>query len=495
MRVFKVNNVETLLLSGWTLSDRINSRTSFQATCLKTANVNIGTSVHLYDGSFDIFVGFIKSINLYEESGVVYSNIECTDNTAIADRRIVAFAIENMLAKDIIEDYVFPILQEEGITLGNISDGVYITKAVFNYLTCSKVMDYIVNLSPSYSWNIDQYGNLNYFTKGDYSAPFVLDSSTQHFNFKPSQNMEAYRNRQYVRGGKGYTSLQVDQYPTSQPDGTSRDFIFRYKVAKKPTKLEIYVSGNWDEVAQTDIGILNLDTGKKWYYSYDNNIITQDQSETPLTTSNKIRMSYYGLRNIFVITDDIDEIYNRYSIEGYGTGLYENMAVEKTLVSIEQVQQYANGLLSKYSETKDNLSFSTNLNGLKSGQLLRVTKPLFDIDSNFLIESVNMKAINHDTYQYDIKCLDGASLGGWENYFKTLINNVNSYEIGADETLFNVKLFSEKINYVSYTYYFDRVLVFPSDTLEPSDTLNVGELTFIDYYSERVENDVITPPA
>lgn len=494
MRTFQVNGRETLLLAGWSISDRINTRSSFRGTCAYTADVNIGANIFLYDGDFDIFKGLIKSISLYEESGVVYSSIEASDNTAVADRRIVAFAVENKTAKQIIEDYIYPVLAEEAVGLGNISDGVFITKGVFNYLTASKAMDYLVSLSPSYSWNIDQDFNLNYFTKGDYTAPFSIDSSTQHFNLKPSQNMEAYRNRQYIRGGKGYTSLQVDQYPTSQPDGTSRDFIFRYKIAKKPTKLEYYAGSSWYEIAQSDIGILNLDTGKKWYYSYDSNIITQDQSETVLTSSNKIRMSYYGLRNIFVITDNVEEIDNRYEAELYGTGIYENMAVEKTLVSIEQVQQYANGLLEKYSETKDSVSFSTITDGLKAGQLIYINKPLFGIDANFLIESVSMKAINHNTYQYDVKCLDGASLGGWETYFKTLINNVNSYEISADETLSNVKLISERVNFSSVYYEHRRTLVFPSETLLPSDDLSLGTMTFIGQYNERVEGDEITPP-
>jgi hypothetical protein len=492
MRIFKVNNVETTLLSNWSLSDKINSRSSLNGTCIKTANVNIGSSINFYDGTFVIFKGIIVTLDLYEDSGVVYSNFSAADLTAIADRRIVAFTVENKTAKEIIEDYILPSLNEEGVTAGNISTGVYITKGVFNYLTCAKSMDYLVNLSPSYNWNIDKDFKLNYFAKGDYTAPFSIDLNTQHYNFKPSQNMDAYRNRQFVRGGKGYTSLQIDQYPTSQPDGTSRDFIFRYKIGKKPTKLEVYSGGVWTEVSQSDIGILNLDTEKKWYYSYDNNIITQDQVETVLSSGKLIRMSYYGLRNIFIISDDVDEIENRKITEGFGSGIYENMAVEKTLVSTEQVQQYASGLLEKYAETKDWLSFTTSVDGLMAGQLIYINKPLFGIDANYLIESVNMKAINYNTYQYDVKCLDGASVGGWESYFKNLINNVNSYELSADEVLFNVKYFSEMIKYVSETFIYDKDLVWLNDNLPPSDQLDIGNTILLGYYNEFVESIEVT---
>lgn len=497
-RILEINNVATPILVGWSVVDRINTRSTLSFSAVKTINIQIGATIDFYDNDIDnpitIFRGLISHINLYQEGDTIFCEVEAVDNTAIADRRIVAFAVENLTAKEIIEDYIFPILQEEGVTLGDISTGVFITKGVFSYLTCSKAMDYLVNLSPSYSWNIDNDMRLNYFTKGDYSAPFNIDSSTYHFNFKPTQIMEQYRNRQYIRGGKGYTSLQIDQYPTSQPDGTSRDFVFRYKIAKKPTKLEYFATGNWYEIAQSDIGILNLDTGKKWYYSYDNNIITQDQSELVLTTSNKIRMSYYGLRNIFIITDNLEEISNRQVIENYGTGIYENLTVEKSLVTTEQAQQFGNGLLEKYAEVKDKIEFKTISNGLRSGMLIYVNMPLFYIDANFLIESVTTRAINSNTYEYSIKALDGASVGGWEEYFKTIIKSVNSFEISADEVLYNVKLLNEMVNFSSYLYGYNRTLVFPSETLEPSNTLNIGQMTILEFISERVDGDIITTP-
>ena len=91
------------------------------------------------------------------------------------------------------------------------------------------------------------------------------------------------------------------------------------------------------------------------------------------------------------------------------------MINESSLRSTAQAQQYGQGIMAKYGGPN---CFATIESGLEAGQLLRVVKPLFDIDDNFLIESVDVAAYGPDEIEYQVSALDGASIGGWEQFFQ-----------------------------------------------------------------------------
>lgn len=468
MREFKISNQKVIVDSNWRISYKLNQRTTLSMTVVNLKeldSIDEGDAVQVYNDSVLIFSGIIYSIRVYEgRKGSVYYDLQVVDNSALADKRIIADVAENMTAGDIIRNKILPILAEEGVSEGIIQDGTIVSKAVFNYIYCNNALDYLKDIT-GFNWQIDKDRKLNFFSRETNIAPFILNNSFPHSRFEKNSSMENYRNKQYIRGSQGETSVQEKEKPTPRPDGQSRNFILRFPVAKKPT---IYI--NNIQVPDSQVGVNGIDTNKKWYFSYNSNTLSQDSSETPLTSTDVLEITYIGLRNIMMILENAAQISERKSKESGTSGIYECMINESSLKSTAQAMQYGHGIMAKYGEVSDRISFSTLQTGLEAGQLLRVFKPLFGINDNFLIESVDVSAYGHEI-EYQITALDGASIGGWEKFFKNIINIGQNFTISEDEIIVTVQSFDETEQFEGRIDIKVYNCIYPSETLYPTETI------------------------
>lgn len=469
MREFRISGQKVLVAPGWQISYKLNQRTTLSMTVVdlqELDSIDEGDSVEVYNNSELIFSGIVYSKREYEGMReVVFYDLQVTDNSALADKRLIVGVAENMKAGDIVREKILPVLAEEGVTAGEIQDGVVISKAVFNYIYCNNALDYLKDIT-GFNWQIDKHRKLNFFSRETNISPFVLSDTVPHSGFEKISSMENYRNRQYIRGSQGETAVQQKEKPTPKPDGQSRSFILRFPVAKRP---DIFIKGV--QVPDSQIGVNGIDQNKKWYFSYNSNTITQDNSETPLSPTDTLEVTYIGLRNIMVILENTAGISDRKSKESGTSGIYEHMINESSIKSSAQALQYGQGILQKYGEVNDKISFSTIMQGLEAGQLLKVVKPLFKIDDYFLIESVNVSAFNQDEVEYQVTALDGASLGGWEQFFKDIIKESKDYAISEDEIIVTVQSFDEVEIITSQMGIKVFNTLYPSDILYPSNTL------------------------
>jgi hypothetical protein len=469
MREFRISGQKVLVAPGWQISYKLNQRTTLSMTVVdlqELDSIDEGDSVEVYNNSELIFSGIVYSKREYEGMReVVFYDLQVTDNSALADKRLIVGVAENMKAGDIVREKILPVLAEEGVTAGEIQDGVVISKAVFNYIYCNNALDYLKDIT-GFNWQIDKHRKLNFFSRETNISPFVLSDTVPHSGFEKTSNMENYRNRQYIRGSHGETAVQQKEKPTPKPDGQSRNFILRFPVAKKPT---IYI--NNVQVPESQVGVNGIDQGKKWYFSYNSNTISQDNSQTPLSTTDVLEITYIGLRNIMMILENTSGISDRKAKESGTSGIYENMINESSIKSSAQALQYGQGILQKYGEINDKISFSTIIPGLEAGQLLRVVKPLFKIDDYFLIESVNISAFSQDEIEYQVTALDGASLGGWERFFKNIIDAGRDFAISEDEVIVTVQSFNETEMLTSQIEVKTFNVLYPSDNLYVSNSL------------------------
>lgn len=91
-----------------------------------------------------------------------------------------------------------------------------------------------------------------------------------------------------------------------------------------------------------------------------------------------------------------------------------------------------------------------------------------NLEDSFLIESVTARDDKGLT-QYNIKCLDGSALGGWEQFFKSLLNENKKLVIRENEVLVLLNTTLEQQAWVEEaegTVYACHV---PSDSLFPSE--------------------------
>lgn len=432
-RSIKISDTPVQIAPNWSISDKINSISTmgFTITDLLTlAEINIGDSVEFFDGTTKIFSGIIKSISEYEpDYNRLQYSVQASDNNALADKRLIASNTIDTTAGDIVTNEILPILAEEGVTAGTIDCDIVIKKATFNRIKVSEALDQLKDLT-GYIWDIDKEKTLNFIDPSTNAADFELTSDIQHKSFSRVRNLNTYRNVQYVRGGKGQTSTQSNESPTPEPDGISRKFITRFPLAEKPT-----ITINSVEVDEDDIGINGLDTNKKWYFTYNSNIITQDEAESVLTSADTIDITYKGLYDLLSLVESIGEIEERATAEAGTSGKYEILNEEKSIDESGQATQYAEALIDKYAKITNKISFTTEYGQVRAGELLTVTKPLYGIDESFLIESVNISAADSETIQYQVSGLSGESIGGWEEFFKQIINTGKTYVIGQNEVL------------------------------------------------------------
>lgn len=445
MRTLKIQGTTVVFESNWNVSSKINARSTASFNVLDLnglSGIDVGDDVELTNDAAVIFSGIVSNVQKSESTpGVLEWSITCSDNCAKADKRIVADAAQSKTMKQTIIDHLLPILQEEGISADTslIIDGPFINRVVFPYWTVSKALDHLCDLA-GLNWNIDNNKKLRVFDRAEYVAPWTLTDLVQHKNFKQSQSMTKYRNRQYVLAGTGKTSLQSTEVPTPKPDGVSRKFILRFPVAETPV---IYINGI--AVPTENIGVNGLDKDKAWYFSYGSNVISQEPEEDVLNDSDGISVDYYGMYPIRTVLDNDAGITERQSAEPGTSGIYESVVSEKSLNTVSQATDYANALILKYGNVPDKVSFSTSVNGLEAGQLITITKPLYGISESFLIESIAIRPSDGDAVLYNISALDGAAVGGWEVFFKDLIGQATAVVVDDNEVLVVVKRISATI--------------------------------------------------
>ena len=440
-RTYKIANTLVLVNPNWFCEKKLNTRAVFDVEVvdlLTLSEINIGDSFTFLVDAVVNFSGVIKSIDEYEEEkGRLYYQLLVTSNSALADKRVVGKTYENQLAGDIFKDIRINQLNDENVTIGTIQDGANISKAIFNYIPVSEAFDRIKDLT-GFVWEIDNDLNLNFYDRATNAATFQITDSSVVYNFRRKKTLSNYRNVQYTRGGKGRTDTQTDAVPTPKPDGESRNFIVPYPLAEKPT-----ITINSSAIASIDVGVRGFDTAKKWYFSYGSEIITQDITETVLTDSDSITVTFVGLFPLFVEARDEGEITARATVEG-NSGKYEVLNTERSLDTIQSTSDYANGLLRKYGEVTDKITYSTYTDGLEAGQLQKITRSLYGIDDDFLIESIIMHP-DGEKIVYEIIALDGAAIGGWENFFKELLKTKNDYVISDNEVLIKLQAMADNI--------------------------------------------------
>lgn len=394
--------------------------------------------------------------------GTVQSEIDCVDRNQVADRHVVARVYENMLAGDIIRDIVANDLAGEGIqTQGEplsatgsqvgtgivgsavvgriiesgVSDGPMIERAVFNYMTASQVFSELAELV-GYYWNIDHFDLLTFAPREQIVAPFQVGEVeisdtllTQHRfrNMDVEDSRDQYRNKQFLRAGTEITDPRTEDF---KGDGATQAFLLAFPAAREPS---VTVNG----VAKT-VGIKGVDPAGShdWYWNAGNVQIVQDDGAVPLTTTDTLSVTYQGSFPIVIGTADSAEIAARAAVEG-GTGVYEDVAEDATIDSMDLAIDKAGGLLRKYGRVPRRVTFEIDHHGLKPGQLLTMGAPLHEVTGPYLVESVGIQDVpgRSDYLKRQVTILSGEHVDNWIDFFRKLANSGRRFNIRENERL------------------------------------------------------------
>jgi hypothetical protein len=363
------------------IRDNINARStaSFIVDYNIGESLSVGEQVIIYDDATKIFAGEIDESELsYLQGGTTGKrkryNVQCIDFNQITDRRKVAASYENQTLSYIINDIVTNVLSIEGVTLGTVDFGsTVISQAVFNYIKVSQAFDYLKSLIPDLNWDINYDKELNFFQRSNNLGVGFTDANTERMTLKETR--QQYTNKIFIEAGDSTTE--------TKPDGESKIFGVRFPVSTKPI-----IKINSVAVSDSDVGILGLDIGKKWYWQKNSRNITQSIVETTLIDTDTISVSYQGLKPIRVTADNPAGQNDRASIEG-GSGLYERNEIQKSIDTKAGAKQLADSLLIKYGTIPRNIMIQTK-EYRQSGQLVNVNSSNLEILEDTLITDVKI---------------------------------------------------------------------------------------------------------
>lgn len=430
-----IDGVKVELKKGSLLVElRIEERSIAEFTVIDTAGVlsyQKGQPVEIYDVTNTLIFGGVIDTpekTTMAPSGGLYHPIRCVDWHYLADKRLVAESYLATSAGDIVKDIRTKYLVAEGVTVGNIEDGPDIVEAVFNYVRASEAYDALAEKAGKI-WYIDENKALYFVNRDTTPAPWNWTTHTP----KPagskaflSGGNPKYRNRQYIRGGRGTTALQTE---TFTGDGVTVAFTVGFPFQQAPT-----VTVN--AVART-IGIKGIDVAKDCYWNKGDATLTFDAGSTPGAVA--VVIKYYGQFDILVLAEDIVAIADQLAIEGAGTGYVDEISDEPKLDDKDASIDAAKAKLVRYAVTGQRFEYETLLTGLKPGQLQTINYPALGLNNaEMLIEAVSIRGAGSNNH-HRITAIQGPTMGSWSDFFKALAHMkaeiIDRLNVGSDQIL------------------------------------------------------------
>ncbi len=406
------------------IQKRVEERSTASFTVIDTAgsaDYTRGMPVTITDpDSTLIFGGFIDTpgrARLSNAGGLLH-DITCMDNHYLADKRLVVKSYPSKTLAYIVTDIFTDYLAAEGITIGNIQTGPTIAEAIFNYVKVSEAFDALKELS-GYTWFINESKALYFVDRTTYRASWDLDNSTYRPLASPHliEGNPLYRNKQYVRGGKGVTDLQTENFTG---DAVIKSFALGYPLALEPIITH-------DGGSALDVGIKGLESGKDYYWNKGDNTIS---AEVAPGVGVAIVVTYYGQYPLIAMSIDHAGILDRQGVEG-GSGIVEDIATEVQHETSSGIQESASAKIKQYCQDAEKFTYQTEESGLSPGQIQAITYSLFGFTAHdMLIESVNITA-DGEHLLYDVTCITGPSMGSWAKFFANILRRQdNSIKIG-----------------------------------------------------------------
>lgn len=410
------------------LSYRLGQRATLSFTLHDTTNTyrpDIGNSLVVKWLTVTRWKGTVEGFDHEVPDGQVADNfakitIRGVDMSQLADRFLVAetFETADQTAGDIVTLLLADYLAAEGITAGTIEDGPTVSKAIYNYVKLTDVLNEIAERC-GFTWWINEQDQLNFMDRQNITASISLSDASRPFRkLRMSMSRGAFRNRQYIRGGLTQTDQRVEQFAG---DGIRRNFNLIFPADSAPT---ITVS-----LVSKTVGIRGLDTGKDFYWNRGEREISQDDSATPVTDGATILVTYVGLYPLLAVGEDLGMIQDRIAAEG-GTGVYEQILQDIAIDDQQLAEEKVEGLLSRYASLQPEAALEMDIADtaqfLMAGQILSMDLNPEQAYGDALLINVETVFMNAGKpadwfWRLNLKGALGPDKGGWAEFLKKLL--------------------------------------------------------------------------
>jgi len=428
------------------IPDTLNERNqiSFEIIGSATDRPSIGQEVIMWRTSSKttkVYAGIIHDLTEREHGGYLLWNVDCVGYEKILDRFRAPESYTDKTCGYIIKDLLSQFVPAaESITSTNVEDGPTMDEVILGYEW--KISDVLNRLSEitGYFWHIDYDKDLHFEDRTKNDAPFDIDDDSTVYEFEVSKTLADYRNQQYTIGGLATSSSVSDSFVG---DGEQRTFHVRRPIAEEPT-----ISINGTPVSSSDIGILDVETDKKYYWAKGETAIIQDDGEAVLTDTDTIEIDYKYLYPYVAFAEDGAEINSRSAAES-NSGKYQNAESRKSVNDSDQLQKETIGLLEKYGTIPETITYYTFENGLEAGQLQNIVRTNHNIDDDYLITEVTLEPKGWDDgtfkFWYHVTAALTDYQGGWIEFFRKLADKDKDFVIRDNEVLIKLKVMSDNL--------------------------------------------------
>ena len=359
-------------------------------------------------------------------------DLACTDNHYYVDKRIIARAYENQTAGAIVRDLITNVFSAEGITAGTIHDLTLVDKMIFNYVNGDRAMRMLSEYTNAV-WYVDENRALHFYERTSNDAPFTIrdgDVLTNPMPYFDKANFK-YRNSQFITNIKNVTDTQQEFFIG---DGTRQTFTVGYPFNELPT-VELNTGSGY---TSQDVGIRGVDTGKDWYIALGSTELVQEFTDTAISSSDSIRVTYKGLYQLVALARDDAEVDRIAALEsGTSTGFVDAATTQAGISGTEAGIDVAASYLDRFAQTSTLVSFTTTKNTperLRAGQVLDFELTSQDISGIFLIDSINIRFRNGITF-YDVKCVASPPEYTLEKFLQDIDDKISDAFIEISENI------------------------------------------------------------
>ncbi len=142
------------------------------------------------------------------------------------------------------------------------------------------------------------------------------------------------------------------------------------------------------------VGVEGIDVEASFNYmsNFEQKSIRNSSTETTIIAGYFLLFTYNEVVPILVQRTDNVSVANMKSILGYTNGIFDGQPItDQTISSLSEAQKTAEAVINKYSNVIITATFTTQQEGLESGQLIHITDTTSserNIDQDFLIQTI-----------------------------------------------------------------------------------------------------------
>lgn len=356
------------LSASWSRSLGESSAT-LDLSCINIEQNYCMDSVTLTVDGVLCFNGVVKSQSDEYDETIKRTKFQCLDSTDKLQRLLVAETFTEKTAQQIIES--IRNKYAPWLDLSNVRDiGGEIESLTINYETFASVIEKLAELTGAY-WNVSANEELSFFLDSDglMDINFTPDRILQG-SFSLDSTAVDIVNRIWVIGAKQASPQNIEQ--TFVGDGNNQFYSLAY-VPNYPTVKENGVT----KTIAVDNGT-NDDTD--YVYNKKEKVLKRVAGNLPNGVT--LRIEYRPTVQV------IDYFEDPTSVATFG--LYEKAIRDKKITDKAAARKRGRAELKRVKDVIRFAKWNTRTWQMNVGQLTRVVMPLFDIDSYWRINSIDI---------------------------------------------------------------------------------------------------------